>query len=94
MSAKINRQVILKSRPKGIPGAENFAIVEAPVPAPEIHSPSFKGNKVGLGLCRDRSRFQCGRLRMVNDFTVSVRDSATADIQVRSTGSFLCRIPL
>lgn len=30
--AKTNRQVILKSRPAGIPEAENFEIVEAPVP--------------------------------------------------------------
>ena len=28
-----NRQVILKSRPSGIPGAEHFEIVEAPVPS-------------------------------------------------------------
>jgi NADPH-dependent curcumin reductase CurA len=33
MRAKTNRQVILKSRPKGIPEAENFEIVEAPVSA-------------------------------------------------------------
>jgi hypothetical protein len=29
-----NRQVLLKSRPAGIPQAEHFAIVEAPVPSP------------------------------------------------------------
>ena len=34
MHTTINRQVILKSRPAGIPQADNFAIVEAPVPAP------------------------------------------------------------
>jgi NADPH-dependent curcumin reductase CurA len=35
MRAKTNRQVILKSRPTGIPEADNFAIVKAPVPAVE-----------------------------------------------------------
>jgi NADPH-dependent curcumin reductase CurA len=33
MRARTNRQVILKSRPNGIPEAENFAIVDALVPA-------------------------------------------------------------
>ncbi|HUK05267.1 MAG TPA: NADP-dependent oxidoreductase [Burkholderiales bacterium] len=33
MRSKTNRQVILKSRPAGIPGAENFEIVESGVPA-------------------------------------------------------------
>jgi NADPH-dependent curcumin reductase CurA len=34
MDQNINRQVILKSRPADIPEAENFEIVEAPVPQP------------------------------------------------------------
>jgi NADPH-dependent curcumin reductase CurA len=34
MDQDINRQVILKSRPADIPQAENFEIVEAPVPEP------------------------------------------------------------
>jgi len=29
-----NRQVLLKSRPSGIPQAENFEIVDTPVPEP------------------------------------------------------------
>jgi len=33
MRARTNRRVILKSRPTGIPGAENFEIVESEVPA-------------------------------------------------------------
>ncbi len=33
MHARTNRQVRLKSRPAGIPDAENVEIVEAPVPA-------------------------------------------------------------
>lgn len=33
MVQRANRQVRLKSRPSGIPGAEHFEIVEAPVPA-------------------------------------------------------------
>jgi len=33
MRARTNRQVILKSRPAGIPGAENFEIIESGVPA-------------------------------------------------------------
>ena len=33
MGARTNRRVILKSRPTGIPGAENFEIVESGVPA-------------------------------------------------------------
>jgi NADPH-dependent curcumin reductase CurA len=32
MADRINRQVLLKSRPSGIPQAENFEIVEAPAP--------------------------------------------------------------
>ena len=32
MHARSNRQVRLKSRPTGIPEADNFEIVEAPVP--------------------------------------------------------------
>src|SRR6478752_4776302 len=34
MHQPVNRQVRLKSRPSGIPQAEHFEIVEAPVPAP------------------------------------------------------------
>ena len=34
MGTATNRQVILKSRPTGIPQAENFQIVEGPVPEP------------------------------------------------------------
>jgi len=33
MPPQINRQVLLKSRPAGIPQAENFTLAEAPVPA-------------------------------------------------------------
>src|SRR6266550_7661430 len=34
MHQRVNRQVRLKSRPSGIPQAEHFEIVEAPVPDP------------------------------------------------------------
>jgi NADPH-dependent curcumin reductase CurA len=34
MEQNINRQVLLKSRPAGIPEAENFEIVDTPVPEP------------------------------------------------------------
>ena len=34
MPQRVNRQVRLKSRPSGIPEAEHFEIVEAPVPDP------------------------------------------------------------
>ena len=34
MHERVNRQVRLKSRPSGIPQAEHFEIVEAPVPDP------------------------------------------------------------
>ncbi len=30
----VNRQVLLKARPDGIPQAEHFELAEAPVPAP------------------------------------------------------------
>ncbi|MGH8595022.1 MAG: NADP-dependent oxidoreductase, partial [Gammaproteobacteria bacterium] len=33
MSASLNRQVVLKSRPTGIPQAEHFALVSSPLPA-------------------------------------------------------------
>ena len=35
MSQQINRQVVLASRPKGKPQANNFTIAEAPIPTPE-----------------------------------------------------------
>ncbi len=34
MAANINRQVILKSRPEGVPSLDNFELVEGPVPEP------------------------------------------------------------
>src|SRR5471030_936612 len=34
MSAAMNRQILLKSRPQGKPGTENFERVERPVPEP------------------------------------------------------------
>ena len=34
MPQPVNRQVILSSRPTGIPQAEHFRIVETPVPVP------------------------------------------------------------
>jgi NADPH-dependent curcumin reductase len=34
MATTVNRQVLLKSRPDGIPQAEHFAVAEAPVPVP------------------------------------------------------------
>ena len=35
MQDRVNRQVIVKKRPVGIPEAEHFEIVEAPVPGPQ-----------------------------------------------------------
>jgi NADPH-dependent curcumin reductase CurA len=34
MASTVNRQVLLASRPEGIPQAANFRIVESPVPVP------------------------------------------------------------
>jgi NADPH-dependent curcumin reductase CurA len=34
MTADINRQIVLKSRPEGMPGPDNFELVQGPVPAP------------------------------------------------------------
>src|ERR1700675_2412647 len=34
MPAQVNRQILLKSRPSGMPGIENFELVERPVPEP------------------------------------------------------------
>jgi len=34
MTTRINRQVLLRSRPEGIPGAEHFEVVESPIPVP------------------------------------------------------------
>jgi NADPH-dependent curcumin reductase CurA len=34
MTADINRQIVLKSRPEGTPGLDNFELVQGPVPAP------------------------------------------------------------
>src|SRR5277367_4082753 len=34
MSGQVNRQILLKSRPAGMPGLENFELVERPVPEP------------------------------------------------------------
>ena len=32
MAARMNRQIVLKSRPEAMPGLDNFALVESPVP--------------------------------------------------------------
>jgi NADPH-dependent curcumin reductase CurA len=32
--ADLNRQIVLKSRPKGMPGLDNFELTEAAVPEP------------------------------------------------------------
>jgi NADPH-dependent curcumin reductase CurA len=34
MPARMNRQIVLKSRPEAMPGLDNFALVETPVPEP------------------------------------------------------------
>jgi NADPH-dependent curcumin reductase len=34
MAASVNRQIVLKSRPEGMPGLDNFALVQAAVPDP------------------------------------------------------------
>src|ERR1700722_416345 len=34
MSGKVNRQILLKSRPSGMPAGENFELGERPVPEP------------------------------------------------------------
>jgi NADPH-dependent curcumin reductase len=34
MAANVNRQILLKSRPEGAPGLDNFELVERPVPEP------------------------------------------------------------
>jgi NADPH-dependent curcumin reductase CurA len=34
MAARMNRQIVLKSRPEAMPGLDNFALVETPVPEP------------------------------------------------------------
>src|SRR5262245_45259273 len=34
MTAGVNRQVLLKSRPEGPPGLDNFELTESPIPEP------------------------------------------------------------
>jgi NADPH-dependent curcumin reductase len=34
MAGRINRQILLKSRPEGAPGLDNFALAERPIPEP------------------------------------------------------------
>src|SRR6188474_2039516 len=34
MAGKVNRQVLLKSRPEGAPGLDHFQLTEGPIPAP------------------------------------------------------------
>ena len=34
MAGNVNRQILLKSRPEGAPGLDNFELVETPVPEP------------------------------------------------------------
>jgi NADPH-dependent curcumin reductase CurA len=34
MPAQVNRQIVLRSRPEGVPGLDNFALTEATVPEP------------------------------------------------------------
>ena len=33
-AASVNRQIVLKSRPEGVPSLDNFALTQAPVPEP------------------------------------------------------------
>jgi NADPH-dependent curcumin reductase len=35
MNARVNRQILLASRPRGVATADNFRLVESPLPAPE-----------------------------------------------------------
>src|ERR1700729_4296791 len=34
MAAGVNRQILLKSRPEGMPGLDNFVLAQGPVPTP------------------------------------------------------------
>ena len=34
MAGSVNRQILLKSRPQGAPGLDNFELVQTPMPEP------------------------------------------------------------
>jgi NADPH-dependent curcumin reductase len=48
MPPNVNRQILLKSRPAGMPSEENFALVEAPIP--ELGSSQFLVRTIYLSL--------------------------------------------
>ena len=51
----MNRQIVLASRPQGVPRPENFGTVEKPLPEPRDGQVLLRHNLLGLALGRRRS---------------------------------------
>jgi NADPH-dependent curcumin reductase len=71
MPARINRQIVLKSRPEGMPGLDNFALMETLVPEPG------EGEVLIRTLYLSLDPYMRGRMSAVKSYAKSVEVGAT-----------------
>jgi NADPH-dependent curcumin reductase len=71
MAACVNRQIVLKSRPEGMPGLDNFALVESPVPEPG------EGEVLIRTIYLSLDPYMRGRMSAVKSYAKSVEVGAT-----------------
>jgi NADPH-dependent curcumin reductase CurA len=71
MAARVNRQIVLKSRPEAMPGPDNFALVEAPVPEPG------EGEVLIRTLYLSLDPYMRGRMNAAKSYAKSVEVGAT-----------------
>jgi NADPH-dependent curcumin reductase CurA len=71
MAARMNRQIVLKSRPEAMPGLDNFALVESPVPEPGEGDVLIRTRYLSL------DPYMRGRMSAVKSYAKSVEVGAT-----------------
>ena len=71
MAARMNRQIVLKSRPEAMPGLDNFALVETPVPEPG------EGDVLIRTLYLSLDPYMRGRMNAAKSYAKSVEVGAT-----------------
>jgi NADPH-dependent curcumin reductase len=71
MAARVNRQIVLKSRPEAMPGLDNFALVETPVPEPG------EGEVLIRTLWLSLDPYMRGRMSAAKSYAKSVEVGAT-----------------
>jgi NADPH-dependent curcumin reductase len=71
MAAHMNRQIVLKSRPEAMPGLDNFALVETPVPEPG------EGEVLVRTLWLSLDPYMRGRMNAAKSYAKSVEVGAT-----------------